>query len=244
LLALHAALNMRADPDCTESYSIMCPCGAPMRAVIAQAGSRLSCPSCGKNLDVPSLSVMLRGVKNRRPESPGGCKIPVRIAICFLPVAVFLVLFLAVFLASRAVQDFQEEMRLAKIRETTQRIAELTAADDREALLADDATAADRGNVNWLLAHRETIISGFSVTALRNGDGAQIWSTEEITHLGRINIQNGHLTLGFKHDRATGQIVLVTCSSFFVKSSTPGDTPPGLEISVGRRSSSVDTEQP
>jgi hypothetical protein len=95
----------------------------------------------------------------------------------------------------------------------TERIAGAVARSDREALAAEPILQDHTDMIPWLLESNPAITNGYRVTVCRNGaNGHYLMTPDLVTHLGEIEANGAQLTLGFRYDRETKQLVFVTAS--------------------------------
>jgi hypothetical protein len=100
-----------------------------------------------------------------------------------------------------------------EVRAVTERVAGAMARGDRAALANEPCFRENPGTTGSLLRYGPALARGYRITVGRNGmDGHSLMSDDLVTHLGEIKTASGTLTLGFRHDRDSGQLKFVTAS--------------------------------
>jgi hypothetical protein len=104
----------------------------------------------------------------------------------------------------------------ANVREAADRVAAAVARGDHAALAADPLLRDRPDTVEWLMTHGPALNrdGGYRVKVRRNGTGGRrLMSSDQVSHLGLIVTNSGELWLGFRYDRETGVLTLVTAAS-------------------------------
>lgn len=100
----------------------------------------------------------------------------------------------------------------AEIQEVTERVATAMAAGDWEAIRTEPIFRDHPQTVDWLVARSQALATGYQVSVLRNGDGHQVLSLDNVSHLGVINTPTDDIYLGFWRDPAGGELRFVTAT--------------------------------
>lgn len=101
----------------------------------------------------------------------------------------------------------------AEMQAATERVAAAVARSDRDALAVDPLLQLLAGTVDLLLRHSQDLAGGYQVSVSRNGADGYHLLPGVVTHVGQIKANSVRLYLGFRYDRGSGQVELVTASA-------------------------------
>jgi hypothetical protein len=102
---------------------------------------------------------------------------------------------------------------LEEMEAITERIATATARSDRAALASEPALHDRAGTFDFLVRHSPDLANGFRATVSRNGaDGYSLMPPGVVTHVGHIACASGTLNLGFRYDRESGRVEVITAA--------------------------------
>jgi len=120
----------------------------------------------------------------------------------------------------------------AEVRAITERLAAAMATGDRAALAADPTLQGHPGTVDWLVERGPALAAGYRVSVQRNGaNGYQLMDLDVVSHVGRIEMPAGAISLGFWRDPDGGGLKFVTAAGSTV--AAPHEGPGGGQLRVG-----------